>query len=295
MREQHVATRGVVASVVASALFGLIFYLAALVSVSAEEVFAWRVVALLVLYAAALAHPGVRRSAAILWRRLRARWWMPLLLLLTTAIVGVQLWLFMWAPMHGQALEASLGYLLLPICLVLGGRFLLKSPVTRMQWCAAALAGVSVIVKLATSAELSWVTLVICVPYAAYFILRHRFGLDGSVVFGAEILLLTPVALWVLSVPAPRSSTGAGDEIAVAAVAVAGAVAMILYLAASAQLTIPVFGLLGYVEPVLLVVVALLLGERIEGADVIVYAVLVVALGLLAIEGVRALRRPAAR
>lgn len=295
MPEQHVATRGVVASVAASVLFGLIFYLAAIVSVSAEEVFAWRVVALLVFYAAALAHPEVRRSAVVLWRRLRARWWMPLLLLFTAAIMGVQLWLFMWAPMHGQALEASLGYLLLPICLVLGGRFLLKSPVTRMQWCAAALAGIAVIVKLATSAELSWVTFVICVPYAAYFILRHRFGLDGSFAFGAEILLLTPLALWVLAVPQPRPSAGIGDMVVVVAVAVAGAAAMILYVAASGLLTIPVFGLLGYVEPVLLVVVALLLGERIEGADVIVYAVLMVALGLLAFEGVRALRRPVAR
>ncbi|WP_054821756.1 hypothetical protein [Arthrobacter sp. JCM 19049] len=47
-------------------------------------------------------------------------------------MVGVQLWLFVWAPAHGKALDASLGFLLLPITLVLGGRLVFKS---RCPWC----------------------------------------------------------------------------------------------------------------------------------------------------------------
>lgn len=286
---QHSSARGVLAAIAASFLFGGMFLLAGLVSVSAEVVFAWRVVITFACYAVALAHPGARRALRILWRRLRSRWWMPLLSLLLTAIVGVQLWLFMWAPQNGHALDTSLGYLLLPICLVLCGRFLMKHRVSALQWVVVGLAAVAVAVKLTATPELSWVTLAICIPYSVYFVLRQRFGLDGPIVFGWEIALMLPVAAVFLLTGAGPSS--GAETTALLAIGLASAIAMTLYLAASSMLSMPVFGLLGYVEPVLLVVVAMLLGERMQGADALVYGILAAALTVLAVDGFRAARR----
>ncbi|UNK69927.1 permease [Microbacterium sp. H1-D42] len=291
MVEQRSSPRGVVFSLLASALFAGMFYLSTLVTSSAEVVFAARVLLTVLCYAVALLHPAVRREVGVLWRRLRARWWMPLLSLLLTTIAGVQLWLFMWAPMHGRGLDAALGFLLLPISLVLAGRFLMKAHVSRMQWLVVSLAAVAVVVKLIATPELSWVTLMICVPYALYFVLRQRFGLDGPMAFGWEVTLLTPVAILALVTAAPVEPS-AREYMALAAIGLASAVAMTFYLGASYLLSMPVFGLLGYVEPVMLVAVALLLGERMQGADAIVYGVLAVALTLLAVEGFRAARRP---
>lgn len=290
MSQQHRAMRGVAASLIGSVLFGGIFYLAGVVSSSAEVVFAWRVLVTLACYLVALAHPAVRRSALILWRRLRARWWMPVLFLALAANIGLQLWLFMWAPRHGHALDAALGYLLLPICLVLGGRFLMKTPVSWVQWGVVGLAAVAVTVKLVASPQVSWVTFAICVPYTAYFVLRQRFGLDGPIAFGAEIAALAPVALLCLAtaVPVPVTVT---EVVVVGAIAVASAVAMTLFIGASSMLSLPVFGLLGYVEPVLLVIVSFLLGETMSSADVVAYGILAVALTVLSVEGFRVARR----
>lgn len=290
MSTQRSSPRGVAASLLASVLFAGIFFLAAQLNSSAEVVFAWRVLATLALYLAALAHPASRRALGMLARRLRARWWMPPLALLLATIVGVQLWLFMWAPMHGHGLDASLGYLLLPITLVLGGRFIMRAHVSRMQWCVVALAAVAVTVKLVATPQLSWVTLIICIPYAVYFVLRQRFGLDGPIVFGVELALMAPVAVTFLATAAP-GPLPAGELSGLAAVGLIGGVGMMLYLAASSWLSMPVFGLLSYVEPVLLVGVALLIGERMQDADGVVYGILALALTLLAVEGFRAARR----
>lgn len=290
MSQQHRAMRGVAASLIGSVLFGGIFYLAGVVSSSAEVVFAWRVLVTLACYLVALAHPAVRRSALILWRRLRARWWMPVLFLALAANIGLQLWLFMWAPRHGHALDAALGYLLLPICLVLGGRFLMKTPVSWVQWGVVGLAAVAVTVKLVASPQVSWVTFAICVPYTAYFVLRQRFGLDGPIAFGAEIAALAPVALLCLVTAVPVSVT-VTEVVVVGAIAVASAVAMTLFIGASSMLSLPVFGLLGYVEPVLLVIVSFLLGETMSPADVVAYGILAVALTVLSVEGFRVARR----
>lgn len=290
MPVQHSSPRGVLVSLLASVLFGGIFYLAGVLSSSAEVVFAWRVLVTLACYALALLHPAARAALAVLRRRLRARWWMPLIALLLTAIVGVQLWLFMWAPMNGHGLDASLGYLLLPITLVLSGRFLMRQHVSPLQWTVVALAAAAVGVKIAATPELSWVTLVICIPYAVYFVLRQRFGLDGPIVFGVEIAVMAPVAVLFLAVAAP-GPLPAGELAGLAAVGLASAVAMTFYLAASNLLSMPVFGLLGYVEPVLLLGVALILGERMQGADAVVYGILAIALAILAADGFRAARR----
>lgn len=290
MTVQRSSPRGVVASLVASAMFGAIFFIAAQLQSSAEVVYAWRVVVTLALYVLALCHPAARLGVAILWRRLRTRWWMPLLALLLASIVGVQLWLFMWAPIHGHGLDAGLGYLLLPISLVLCGRFLMHAHVTPLQWAVVALAVVAVAIKIIATPQLSWVTWAICIPYAVYFVLRQRFGLDEPMSFGLELTAMVPVALWLL-VSAGSGPQSALETTGLLAVGLIGGIAMVLYLAASDLLSMPVFGLLSYVEPVLLVVVAVLLGERMQGADMLVYGILAVALALLAFEGFRAGRR----
>lgn len=289
MVESRSSPRGVVFSLLASAIFAGMFYVASLVTSSADVVFAARVLLTLLCYAAALAHPAARREVIMLWRRLRSRWWMPLLSLLLTAIAGVQLWLFMWAPMHGHGLDAALGFLLLPISLVLAGRFLMKAHVSRMQWLVMSLAAVAVAVKLIGTPELSWVTLMICGPYALYFVLRQRFGLDGPMVFGLDMALLAPFA--VLALTASPIEPSVLEYTALAAIGLGSAAAMTFYLGASSLLSMPVFGLLGYVEPVLLVSVALLLGERMQGADALVYGILAVALSILAVDGFRRARR----
>lgn len=289
MVESRSSPRGVVFSLLASAIFAGMFYVASLVTSSADVVFAARVLLTLLCYAAALAHPAARREVIMLWRRLRSRWWMPLLGLLLTAIAGVQLWLFMWAPMHGHGLDAALGFLLLPISLVLAGRFLMKAHVSRMQWLVMSLAAVAVAVKLIGTPELSWVTLMICGPYALYFVLRQRFGLDGPMVFGLDMALLAPFA--VLALTASPIEPSVLEYTALAAIGLGSAAAMTFYLGASSLLSMPVFGLLGYVEPVLLVSVALLLGERMQGADALVYGILAVALSILAVDGFRRARR----
>ena len=63
------------------------------------------------------------------------------------------------------------------------------------------------------------------------------------------------------------------------------AVALALYMIASRWLPLGLFGLLSYVEPVLLVVVAWLLGESMEPQQQLSYALIFAAVGLLIGDG----------
>ncbi|WP_433675877.1 EamA family transporter RarD [Microbacterium gorillae] len=275
------SVRGVVSSLVASAMFGAMFLVSGLLDASAESMFGWRMLVTGACFLLALFWASGRSSLADLIVLLRQRWWMPLVLVCTAMLVGVQMWLFAWSPMHGHGLDASLGYLLLPIVLVLSGRFLFHERVTRMQWWAVAVAAVAVTIKVVFSATFSWVTILVCLGYAAYFALRKRHHLDTQAAFGAEVAILCLAAVPLIALnPGART---VGEQSVVLLVGLGGAVAMTLYLAAARLLTLAVFGLLSYVEPVLMFVAALLLGERVVTSDAVAYGLLAVALAILSV------------
>jgi len=57
-----------------------------------------------------------------------------LLIALLAFIQGFQLWLFLWAPNNGQAIEVSIGYLLLPIVAGALGKKVFKERFTTLKW-----------------------------------------------------------------------------------------------------------------------------------------------------------------
>jgi chloramphenicol-sensitive protein RarD len=210
-------------------------------------------------------------------------------LCLSAALLGVQLWLFMWAPLQGRALPVSLGYFLLPLALVLVGRLFYRERLGRAQLLASALAGAGVAHELLRVGGVSWETALVALGYPAYFMLRRFLRTEGLAGHWLDMLLLAPAALW-FTLRAPTSWPLVADTPALPlllpALGLVSAVALALYMAASRWLPMGLFGLLSYVEPVLLVLVALLLGESLAPGQWPTYAFVFAAVGVLVLEGV---------
>ena len=103
--------KGIAASVLASVLFGGIYYLSPLLApLDGEQIFGWRVLLTWPFTTALLLWRGQGGRVLALLAQARASWGYALTLLVCAALLGVQLWLFMWAPLHGRALPVSLGY-----------------------------------------------------------------------------------------------------------------------------------------------------------------------------------------
>src|SRR3546814_21154152 len=101
--------RGVGLSVFSSCLFAAIYYYATILDpLSGEEIFAWRVV--LALPALALLITRARGWGEIrsIHGRLRREARVGVMLLVSAGLIGIQLWLFVWAPPHGKALDVSI-------------------------------------------------------------------------------------------------------------------------------------------------------------------------------------------
>ncbi|WP_424186778.1 EamA family transporter RarD [Actinokineospora sp. G85] len=283
---------GVFASVAASTLFGVVFLMAAdLEPLNADQLLAWRLVVTLpvvaVLYTAFKTWADVRA----LLSRLRARPALIAVLVLDGHLLGVQLWLFGWAPQSGHGLDAALGYLLLPLVMVAVGALLHRERLAPLRLAAVGSAAVGVTAAVVLADGLSWLTLVIALGIPVYFTVRRRARLDTAGALGLELLAMTPFAAWLLAQPSTwRPLVDRPTLIpALLLFGLVSATAFLLYTRASAVLPFAVFGLLGYLEPVLLVIVAAtLLDEPLTPADAPVYVPIAVALGLLAVETLRA-------
>ncbi|MEG3003186.1 MAG: EamA family transporter RarD, partial [Comamonas sp.] len=111
--------KGVVVSVLASLLFGAIYYLSPfLAPLDGEQIFGWRVLMTLPFTTLLLLWRKELTAALALLARARREPVFAAQLVLSVALLGVQLWIFMWAPMNGRALPVSLGYFLLPLVMV---------------------------------------------------------------------------------------------------------------------------------------------------------------------------------
>lgn len=287
------AARGVAVSITASVLFGVIFLLAGLLpGWGAEEIFGWRVVLTLATLVCILPFLGSTRAEIhALVLRVAHR---PSLLVpgvLAAAMVGVQLWLFMWAPLNNMALSVSFGYFLLPLTMVLAGRVFFADKLSMLRKLAVGAAALGVAHEALAAGGLAWPTLLVCLGYPVYFVLRRKIGFDNLPAFAAELLFLLPPGIYfILTGPHGFAAGGPGnlDGIWVAwGIGVLGGIAMALYLLASKWLPLSLFGLLSYVEPVLLVAVSWILGEKLGWSSLLTYGPILLALMLLALDGRR--------
>ncbi|WP_417615006.1 EamA family transporter RarD [Oceanisphaera sp.] len=286
-------TKGVALSVFSCVLFAFLYYYASLMQpLSAEAVFGWRMLLTMPCAGLFLLYSGDWSLVKALLSELKSRPILWLGLPLSAALVGVQLWIFMWAPINGRGLQVSLGYFMMPLVLVVIGRFLYQEQPSRLQWTAVFFAVVGVGNELWQAGGVSWETLVVAFGYPAYFVWRRWLGSDNLGGLWVDMLLIVPVAAWfVVSVDQPLAAFEQRPVLwgLVLGLGMVSALAMVCYILASRRLPFSLFGLLGYVEPILLVLVSLILGETIKAEEWPTYIAIWLAVGLLVLEGVKQL------
>ncbi len=282
-------TRGVSLSLLASILFGVMYYYTVLLApLDGEDIFAWRMILTLPFMLAFVALTGDQHLVKAIWQRVGQQPLLVLVLLASSALMGVQLWLFLWAPIHDKALEVSLGYFMLPLTMVLTGRLVFGERLTRLQRMAVGAALVGVLHELIRVGSFSWPALVVALGYPVYFVLRRKFKLDNIGGFWFDLVLLMPAAIMFAMIGQLDLGLLAQQPQLYWLLPVLGLIsasALIAYILASRLLTMGLFGLLGYVEPVLLLAVALLLGERLEPREFFTYGPIWLAVVFLILEG----------
>jgi len=281
---------GIFLSVLASALFGVLYYFSALLNpLNGLDIFAWRLILSTPIILVFVIVSGNSQYLTSVIRRIKSNPSLFFVLLLSSFLLGIQLWLFLWAPTVHKALEVSLGYFMLPLSLVLTGKLFFNERLSKFQLLATAIASFGVIHEIFRSGVFSIAALTVVIGYPLYFSLRRYFQFDhiGGLCF--DLLLLIPIALifafnGTLNVSFLTSHTDFYFLLPI--FGLLSATALISYILSTRYLTLGLFGLLSYLEPVFLLVVAYLLGESISRDELFTYLPIYLAVAILFIEGI---------
>ena len=284
-------SKGIMTSVMASTLFAVLsYYTSLLAPLTGEEIFGWRMLLTLPCVTLFLLITGDWRLAHGVLKRIRQHPALLLGLVGTSSLMGVQLWLFLWAPLHGRSLDVSLGYFMLPLTMVLTGKLLWGERLSRAQTIAVTFAALGVAHEVYRHGGVAWETLLVALGYPVYFILRRKCRTDHLGGLWTDMLLLVPASVYFIW-QGPLSGEDLSRHAALyGLIPILGAIsalALVCYVMASRLLPFTLFGLLSYVEPVLLVGVSLLLGETIGAEQWPTYIAIWAAVGVLVADGIR--------
>ncbi len=164
-----------------------------------------------------------------------------------------------------------------------------------MRISAVAVAAAAVIYQTVQVGGLSWETLVVALGYPIYFTVRRFAGIGGSAGLSAEMMLTLPVAILLLLLDDPtlRTLQNPGTGFSIIGFGILASIGLLLYIGASQLLPMSVFGLLSYLEPILLAVAAaLVLSEPLPARELPTYITIGIALLLLAVESLVRQRPP---
>ena len=295
-KQQRTLIMGVALAILSNMLFGLLYaYSSFLAPLSGTQVFIWRMLAM---WAALIGYLVIGGRLGLHINKLRAlrtvkQWaW----LLLPTPIFLSQFWLFMWAPVNGQGVQTAMGYFLFPLMMVIFGCVLFGERLSRLQWLAVAFAAVGVGSEIVRTQSISWATLWVCGSYPIYYILRRLQGIGAITGLLVDLTIFAPFALAYLFFIAPSSLEIVGGSgffiMMLTGLGVLSVLAMKTNVDASQMLPVNVYGMMSYIEPALLFILAItILGNPFESAMIYSYGLIWLGIACLIVHGIRQLRR----
>jgi chloramphenicol-sensitive protein RarD len=271
----------------ASVLFGVMyFYTSLLKPLGGEEIFGWRMLLTVPCVTLFLLLSGDWHLVGKIALRIRRT---PALLFgiaLCSLLLGAQLLVFMWAPLHGRSLNVSMGYFLLPLTMIITGRIVYGERLSRLQKIAAFFALAGVVNEVLRHGSFAWETLLVAVGYPLYFVLRRRLSVDNLGGLWFDMTFMLPISVWfILKGDVSVVEQFPSLYLLIPVLGLISASALVSYIVASRLLPFSLFGLLSYVEPILLVGVALLLGESIGRDEWMTYLPIWLAVLVLMFEG----------
>jgi chloramphenicol-sensitive protein RarD len=282
--------KGAIAMALACTIWGLspLFY-ALLSHVPPLEVLAHRTLWSLLIFAGVLAVQG-RLSA------LPAALDSPRkfgLVALSTAMISVNWFLFIYAIGVGRTVEASLGYYIFPLVAVAIGALVLRERLDRWQRVAVALAAIAVLVLTVGLGAPPWISLTLAATFGVYGLLKRWVEAGPVVSVTSEVLLFLPIALFYLGwVATDRGLALSAPDLALfVASGPLTAVPLMLFSYAAKRVRMATMGLIQYLNPSLQFACAILiLNELVTVWHMIAFPLIWLALAVYSTATIRAPR-----
>lgn len=219
-------------------------------------------------------------------------------LLLSTALVSSNWFLFIWAVNTGHVVEASLGYYINPLLNVVLARIVLGERLRPLQLVAVGLAAVGVLYLTVGMGMLPWVSLVLALTFGFYGLVRKVAPVEPLTGLAVETGFAAPVGvLYLLAVPLAQEGRWlAGtmrESLLLLGSGLATALPLLWFAMAAKRLRYSTLGIIQYLAPTCQLGLAVLAyGEPFTSRHAVTFILIWTAVLLYAADSVRGSRTP---
>jgi len=265
--------------------------------VSAKEVFVSRILFGLPILAIMISHRGTWGE----YRRAFTNRATLLHLLASTALIGVNWYIYTWAVSANRTSEGALGYYINPLVSVALGMLFLHERARPMQWVAFVLAFLGVAHEAMVRGGLPWVSLSLAGTFGLYGFVRKLVKAEATVGLAVETTLLyIPSAAMLIWLMSRGEAAFLGKESPwwlTAGVMLSGfmtVIPLVCYTAGARRLRLSTLGILQYIAPTGQFIFAVtMFGEHFDPRRIITFVLIWAGLVVFSVDSVRAARRAA--
>jgi len=213
--------------------------------------------------------------------------------LLTSLFITVNWGTYIFAVNAGYLLEASLGYYINPLVLILLGVLFLKERMNKYQWAAFFLAGTGVVYMTIQYGKIPLVTLILGFSFGFYALLKKKEGLDSGKSLFTEVLYLAPLSLGYLFFKEAGGSGSfiGGSPLMVLLFLLSGLITtfpLFLYAEGVSRIPLVSAGFIQYVGPTLMLFIGVFVfGESFDRTQLISFSCIWAALIIYSLSSFR--------
>ena len=251
--------------------------------VSPLEIVSQRVVWSVVLLLGILA--WLRRFDAL--RLPRRDWWK---VLLSSVLLSTNWLTFIYAVLHNNIVETSLGYFINPLVSVFLGMLFLGERLRPLQWIAVLIAAAGIAFQLLYFARVPWLALILAFSFGFYGLTRKNLGLHPVGGLALETLILSPAALaWLVWLACTGKlqfgHAGMGIDLLLMLAGFVTSFPLLCFAAAVQRLSLSAMGMFQYMAPSLSLLVAVILYGEPFGTDrIVTFSCIWIALAIFTFE-----------
>jgi chloramphenicol-sensitive protein RarD len=207
-------------------------------------------------------------------------------LLITSALIGGNWFVYIYAINSSHIVDASLGYYINPMVNILLGVVFMKERLSRIQLIAVAFALAGVAYLTFHYGKLPSISLVLAISFGLYGLMRKKANLQSMPGLMVETLILAPVALWYLWF---MESGGAGvfghnttlSDILLIVGGPVTALPLFWFGIAATRIPLSTLGFIQYLSPTIqLLIGVFVFGEPFDSAYMISFALVWTGLGI---------------
>ena len=204
---------------------------------------------------------------------------------------------YAYAVSNEAVIEGALGYYINPLVTVFLAVVLLRERLTPLQWVALAVAGLAVVILTVGYGRIPWIALVLGVTFAFYGLTKKLGKAPPLEAVGIETGVMFIPALIMLGVLAQRqqlttTQQGLGTSLLLMGLGILTVIPLLLFGYATPKVPLSLMGLMQYTNPTIQFILGLVVfHEALSPTRLVGFALVWIALTILAVDGLRLARR----